>query len=366
MLKQIFAICLASGTTLLQLFCVSKARENTSPPLGPPPELPPGTMPPPIPYNSSASAVAGIWLFIQIFVVCFVRSARQDLTAQCINYSVVVVVTSAVAPTLPNVAAAETFAKQLLVVNLTGLAASVAVVLILWPSTNRKAFQEGLVVWKDRINDCLKDRLDNVTKALKLQDDNGQLGSDMSASVSAAQSKAAASDPVITLLGSVNALEQNLSYAKREVSFGHLSGDKLTAVHAYQNRILQPVLGLICGMDVIQKLGSEAHSNFDKHTMSKWRNHTQRGCDLLSDTLAHSIRLLGFYPHCSKLSAFQDLESADLEGKGGIQNVKSRLEDIKAEAASEIEAWQNADAKAAGSASSDTGQSLLFGFLEVS
>jgi hypothetical protein len=55
------ALALAVGFGMLAVFCVVTARENTAADTPNPPST---TR---VPYNSSASAVAGVWLF---FLVC--------------------------------------------------------------------------------------------------------------------------------------------------------------------------------------------------------------------------------------------------------------------------------------------------------
>jgi glycerol uptake facilitator-like aquaporin len=142
MARQLISICLATASTILQLFCVIKAREHTSQPLSPLSLPPPPGPPPPVPYNASASVVSAVFLVLLVFLVCCTRSARPQLMLPCINFTIVVVVTSSIAPTLPNLNAALTFAKQLLVINIAGLGLSMAVNLILLPTTNRRDFKQ--------------------------------------------------------------------------------------------------------------------------------------------------------------------------------------------------------------------------------
>ena len=80
MTLNVFAICLGAAVNLLALFCVTKARAHTTPP-GPPQT-----------YNAAASAVCGLWLVLQVYIINTVRAARPQFQFPAILCTIFVVV----------------------------------------------------------------------------------------------------------------------------------------------------------------------------------------------------------------------------------------------------------------------------------
>lgn len=115
----------------------------------------PGAGPPPVLFNASAAAVSGIWLVILIFAISFVQSVRPQLKMGGINFAVIVVVTSSIAPIIPNMRAATEFAARVLVVNVVGVAVASILGLVIWPSTNTSAAKDSVVDIIGCVEGCL-------------------------------------------------------------------------------------------------------------------------------------------------------------------------------------------------------------------
>lgn len=329
--QQVCSVCLATSVTLLQLFCVTKAREHTSQPLPPPPSNGP---PPPPPYNSSASAVSGIWLVVLVFAVCFLRSAKPQLTMPCINFTVVVVVTSSVAPLFPNMSAAITFARELLVINLIGLALSAAVNMIIWPTTNRGAYERSLVQLRDCTRNCLTARANFLSNNLlsgTSSSPDKELSPDVKREVNETHnhddgllSPAAATARLLAVLSN---METQLTYAKRELSIGKLDAGDLTYIQNLISNIIQPVLGLLSGAEYVQKSSSDSADGNRHQILLRERERELEGHDILINALTESLKVLGIY------AKYHSRRRSDEESAGVIlntlPNLRARLEALE-------------------------------------
>ena len=88
MLMSVLLVCLACAITALAAFCCVQARINTEG-LSQPGTGGPGTSglaskgAQTATYNSSASAVAGVWLFVQIYGISVLRARMPQYTVPC-------------------------------------------------------------------------------------------------------------------------------------------------------------------------------------------------------------------------------------------------------------------------------------------
>lgn len=119
---NIVAICFSSAINLLSLYCATQARLHTTPaglPL--------------LGYNSSASAVCAVFLFVQVYFVASIRSARPQLQFPAIVYSIFVNVSLTYGPFFPTMDVAMAFIKRLLITFLTGFGLAAGVSLLVFP-----------------------------------------------------------------------------------------------------------------------------------------------------------------------------------------------------------------------------------------
>lgn len=360
MIQQFCSVCLASAATILQLYCVIKAREHTSPP-PPPLQLPPPTTPPPpVPYNSSASAVAAVWLVVLIFLVCYVRSARPQLLLPCINFTVVVVVTSSLAPTLPTMSVALTFAKQLLVINLTGLALSLAINMLVWPTTNRQSFKRDVGEWQKCVERCLVATNTAVFKELgtelEINTTMEEKTSDDPALVQAALTSDTAG-PMQELFAVVDRMKTDLRYSQHEISMGKLSAIDLSKIDDLLYGVLQPIVGLMSGAHVRDRVGEISIHAHRQMLLAEHIKATEAQ-GVLIDILRHALRTLEVLLPAPK----QDEEARDVEDLPALTERVRGLIQIRH---TRIEDWQQVYSDTMGKGGGDNEQSLLFVVLEV-
>lgn len=143
MLINVLVTCAACALALLAMYTVVRARINTEA-VTRPGTGGPGTSGTPAPgaqtagYNSSAAAVAGIWLFFQIYLLACWRARMPQMTIPSILWAIFANVSMVYAPQFSTMVQATAFAKKLLTAFLTGFAIGSGVSLFVFPSTSRK------------------------------------------------------------------------------------------------------------------------------------------------------------------------------------------------------------------------------------
>jgi len=118
MTMNILATCIGSALAMLMVWSGVKARQHTTVP-GAPPQR----------YNSSQSAVLGVWLFFQIYVINAMKAKFPQLAFPAIIYAIQVNVAATNGFLFQTVPQCESFIKRLLVAFLTGFAIATGVAL---------------------------------------------------------------------------------------------------------------------------------------------------------------------------------------------------------------------------------------------
>lgn len=138
MLLNIIATCFATAMNLLMMYCAVKAREHTT---ARSTAGTPASAAQAYTYNSSASAVSGIWLFFQTYFVNVMRAKyAPNLQFPSIVYTIFVVVAATSAPQFSTMTQSITFSKRLLEVFLTGFALATGVSLFILPRESIRSF----------------------------------------------------------------------------------------------------------------------------------------------------------------------------------------------------------------------------------
>jgi hypothetical protein len=256
MFLNLVAVCLAAAFGLLEIYCAVEARRHTTPE-GSSPNSPVG---PPTPgvklvvYNSSASAVAAIWLIFQIYAINTVRAKYQQYFLPSILYSIYVIVISTVAPQIPLMSAGITFTKRLLEAFLTGFAIATGVSLFVIPTTSRQvvfrdfteyfaALQGGLNAYRAYFHSLEKE--EGVNKSfmvdIKKPDDKNPKATGVK-------------DAIGAILAIHGKFQADLTYAKREVAFGKLGPDDLNEMNKLIRLISLPIMGLGSIVNIFERV----------------------------------------------------------------------------------------------------------------
>ncbi|KAF7718156.1 Uncharacterized protein PECH_005608 [Penicillium ucsense] len=248
MIFDVLAVCLGACFALLAMYSSVKAREHTQSPTDPQA------------YNSSASAVSGIWLFFQIWLVHTFRAKYPQFQFPVIIYAIFANVASVYAPQMASMTAAIALVTRLLKTFLTGLAISTAVSFFVLPMTSRKvvfkqmagyigALRSALGAHAEYFETLEKDdmfgRADTFDDAHEKIDKTGKVYSPEAEKIRRAVRQ-------ITDLHAK--LHGDISFAKREFALGRLGPDDLQLVFRHLRRIMIPVVGLSFVVDIFQRL----------------------------------------------------------------------------------------------------------------
>ncbi|KAJ5082259.1 hypothetical protein N7532_011302 [Penicillium argentinense] len=245
---DILAVCVAACFALLMMYSSVKARQHTMDSTSADS------------YNSSASAVSGVWLFFQIWLVHTVRAKYPQFQFPVIIYAIFANVSSVYAPQMTSMAAAISLVGRLIRTFLTGLAISTAVSLLILPMTSRKAVFKQMGGYIGTLRSALGahaayfetlekedmfGRADTYDDTREKFGDKGKVYSPEAEAIRGA----------IRQITDVHAkLHGDLSFAKREFAFGKLGPDDIQRIFRHLRQIMIPVVGLSFVVDIFQRL----------------------------------------------------------------------------------------------------------------
>ncbi|KAF2817756.1 uncharacterized protein BDZ99DRAFT_565457 [Mytilinidion resinicola] len=219
--------CLAAAVSTLSHFAGLKARKHT--------EVLGETR---VNYNSSASVVNAIFLCFVVWLVSALRAAWPMVTIPflvCTIYSIVAITNG---PGVRSEHSSLVLCKQLLLCYLTGFEISMAVSLLFFPTTSRSAFIDSSHRFVVQCRDlCIKER--DILKATRSRGNSEEASEDEYTSQATAIKTSA-----ISMLGSMSALREELSYAKQEVAFGVYTSDDMENLLHRLESLMIPLLGL--------------------------------------------------------------------------------------------------------------------------
>lgn len=132
---NLLVVSLGSALSMLALWSALEARYSTTP-AGVDPRLPG--------YNSSQSAVCGIWLFASIWLGNTLKAKLPSFNLPVIVYSIFVNVATTFGVTMTTLQAAERFVQQLLTAMLTALAIALLTNLLVVPVNSRQVLMREL------------------------------------------------------------------------------------------------------------------------------------------------------------------------------------------------------------------------------
>ncbi|PKX97326.1 uncharacterized protein P174DRAFT_418298 [Aspergillus novofumigatus IBT 16806] len=258
MLLDVLAVCVATAFALLMMFCSVKARENTQSAADAASIS--SSDPTANEYNSSASAVSGVLLFFQIYLVHSFRAHYQQFQFPVIIYAIIANITSSYAPRLPTMAAGIALVRTLLEACLIGLGICTGVSLFLFPVTSRHiVFKEmasyigGLRVglkahtkyFESLERDDMFGRAETYDETVEKFSKKGKVYSPEAEAIRTAIQK------ITDLHGKLHA---DLTFAKREFAIGKLGPDDLQAIFRHLRQVMIPVVGLSFIVDIFQRL----------------------------------------------------------------------------------------------------------------
>ncbi|KAK3708565.1 hypothetical protein LTR37_011460 [Vermiconidia calcicola] len=262
MLMHIFLSCLACALIVLACFCCVRARSNTQSLAGPG-SGGSGTSGTPAPgaataqYNSSASAVAGVWLFAQIYAISVLRAKMPQYNVPCIMAAIITNVALTYAPQFSAMAQAEALVLQLLEAYLTAFAIATAVSLLIFPLTSRD------LVFKD-IETFISQLRSALTANLAYLNSLGETDMFAAQRTNTEGEKPFRSPEAEAFLAKVKGLaatqakfSADIPFAKREVAWGKLGPDDLQKIFGHLRECTIPAVGLSCMSDIFERMSED-------------------------------------------------------------------------------------------------------------
>lgn len=328
MTMNILGTCLGSAIAMLMVWSGVKAREHTTI-LGAPPER----------YNSSQSAVLGVWLFFQIYAVNAIKAKFPQLAFPTIVYAIQVNVAATNGFLFRTTAQCEAFIARLLEAFLTGFALATGVSLFIVPVTSRKVVMKEITGYIGLLRGALgahKGYIHNLetsdmfgqTYVPEAKDKKDKKDKEKNAKPKLKPEIEKIKKMIAALQELHGKLTADLPFAKREVAYGKLTPDDLEALFKQLRTLLMPILGLSSVMDLFER-GAELnhwgdedeeteHEEERKKAVSEWNEMFQYLHDpfkdifqALDDGLAHVLLRLGLAtPPKKKKGVKQDDEEA--------------------------------------------------------
>lgn len=281
MTLNVVFICFGAAIGLLQMNVTVAARKSTSGPqstwataVGSS-----GTLEA-LEYNASANAVAGLGLFIQVYLMNTVRAFRPQLNIACIAYAIFTTVSSTYAPSFPDMAVCKAFTKQLLAAALTGLALATGVSLLIFPTTLRSSvgkmnagFFKLTSAFIAALGECLsKPNLSGVPP----EDHRGLLPpwqeGDVDAQSRVEKSLEMNTHPtgfqqtetlkaLLKQLGDLfGKIQSGIGPASQELAYGKMRTDDLLHINDLLRKLLIPTIGISTAVELVDSHGSTATS----------------------------------------------------------------------------------------------------------
>ncbi|RMY77600.1 hypothetical protein D0863_01236 [Hortaea werneckii] len=258
MLVNLFATCLGCAVTLLAMYCSVTARLNTesnTAASGTSAAAAAGIAT--SPYDPSASAVAGIWLFAMIYAISAARAERPQFTIPSIVLAIFANVSMVYAPQFSSMALAQSFAQRLLEAYLTGFAISTACSLIVFPLTSRQVVFKDMSGYIVSLRDAIKANLDYIHSLEETDVFAPHRVNTAGEEVAGSKEADAFKDKMRGLAALHAKTATDLPFAKREVAIGRLGPDDLQKTFRMLRIVMLPVLGLSCMSDVFQRIAEE-------------------------------------------------------------------------------------------------------------
>ncbi|KAK2605590.1 hypothetical protein N8I77_008416 [Diaporthe amygdali] len=225
------------------------------------------------PYNSSQSAVCGVWLFFQIWLSNVIRAKYPAFNVPVIIYSIVVNISCTFGPEFPTLATAEAFIQRLVTAIFMGLAIATGVSLIVFPISSRQVvakqmagvlglFKKSVVLEKEYLQGLEKEDMFALeiteTSAGRSEPERKAGKKDKGPKLTKEQKNAMA------LKGTIGAIRElmgkiygDMKFAKRDIAWGHLSAKDFGEMFNLIRMCVIPMTGIGTIMDIFQRVGRE-------------------------------------------------------------------------------------------------------------
>ncbi|GAB7357843.1 hypothetical protein MBLNU230_g0014t1 [Neophaeotheca triangularis] len=262
MLYNLIFLFLASASSLLAMYCAVKARQHTSEQAsefgGPGTSGLASANAPTTRYNSSASAVAGVWLFFLVWMISTIRAKMPQFTIPGIHASTVINVSMIYAPQFPTIEIAENFVRRLLLAYLSGFGIATGVSLFIFPWTSRTIVFKEMSEYVSALRETLAANMTYLHSLEEIDMFARQRTNTFGEKPERSPEAQAIKEKVAALSSIHSQLDTDRTFAKREVAFlGKVSPDSIENVYKLLRLIMVPMIGLSCVSDIFQRISVE-------------------------------------------------------------------------------------------------------------
>ncbi|CRG90848.1 Dysferlin [Talaromyces islandicus] len=330
LVQSLLCVCFGAASALLMVYCCVQARSHSSPIKS---SSSSSTSTTAVPYNASASAVAGVWLFFEMYILNTLRADNPQLNYPVVVHNLMFNVAAVNAPSYVTMAAGTAFVTLLLKSSLTGLGLATATHFLILPDTSREIVYRLMGDYVDALQKTLKthtayfEAMQKVDMFVRIHTAN--LTEEKQHYRAKAEAIKEAARAVSRIHGNIN---NELPFAKREVAFGKLGPDDLSKIFKHLRAAMTPIIGLSTVVDIFERVME--WNNWDKPV-------EEGGVDLKSDEVhartVHDWNMIMASTHDSFTRIIDHVND-------GLQHVKYQLRFAKRpkkERAKDVEAAAN-------------------------
>lgn len=237
LLVSILLACLGAALALLAIYCCVAARRGDT-----------NT------YNSSASAIAAVWLGFQVFWLSVLRAKLPQYNIPCIMWAIFANVSMIYGPQFATMALAKSFVKNLLVSFFTGFGIGAGVSLLVFPTNSRQVAFAGITSYIASLRGALQANL-NYMHSLEREDMFAAAATNTIGEKPPKSAEARAFKQKMASLSALHGkLTTDLPFAKREVAMGKIGPMEMQETFRLLRMIMIPTVGLSCMADIFVRI----------------------------------------------------------------------------------------------------------------
>lgn len=208
-------------------------------------------------YNSSASAVAGVWLFAWIFMISVIRAKLPQWTIPCILWAIYANISMTYAPQFNQMSQAISLVLNMFEAQLTGFAIASGVALVVFPFTSRQVAFDDMKEYFTKLREVLDANLvylNSLENTDMFSAQRTNTAGDKSKRSPEAQALKETSQALTSALAK---LHTDLPFAKREIALGKIGPDDLKAAFKHTRGLTIPAVGLNVMSDMFDRLSED-------------------------------------------------------------------------------------------------------------
>ncbi|KAK8061115.1 hypothetical protein PG997_015336 [Apiospora hydei] len=374
---NILFVCAGAAMGILILWSSLQARLHTQ--IGP--AIDPVTRRPT--YNSSQSAVSGVWLFVSIWFVNVLRAKYPTLNVPVILYSILTSISCTFSPQMTSNAAFESVIRRILVAMLAAMGLATGASLLVFPLPSRKVtygqMKAAIGLMRGANEDMFAEPVARVGTGLLQRIKSRRLEKKASRASKASgaappppgpapklqQNNRAEAEQVKQTIASLRQLsgkmQADLPFAKRDFAWGKLDGCDVKMLFYHLRSCLIPIVGLSTVIDIFQRIAERRGWNTDANTpddvveeknaekriwneiMKQLHEPLETLSEALDQGLEHAGMVLEILPRPKKAKKAAADADADVEAKGDMfaRTLEEKVKSFEAVKVDILRSWAN-------------------------